>query len=124
MLLKERLIYIIIIVILSGYIIYNLTMRDDHYIEVYENQIKDLEEKLVNISKQNEVLDKKLVIYNDSIKVINKQLGDVNTDINHLNKKTNEKVTAVNSYTNNDITRFFTERYPNTITPKNSQGNN
>ena len=108
---KERLVSYGIIVILIGIILYFFLVDKPNYVDYFNNKINELEVKIDSVSTLNDSLDfqiEKNILdlskYSDSIQEKDNMIYD-------LNLKTNEKVNNVDSFSNDELNSFFTERY-------------
>lgn len=112
MLSKERRIYIIIITVLlgiMGYILFIQTTPD--YVKEYEDKIEVLDKKVDSILGLNGSLIENIKNLNNQIDSLDIKIISKTGEILRLKKKTNEKVTAVDNFNDDELIKFFTERY-------------
>ena len=100
MLSKERFITYSLIFLLGGALIYFVLLGDEEYVVDYNTKIEKLESKvdsLHNINSNLVKLDKE--IYQQDRKIVT------------LKYKVNEKVNSVDSFNDDELTKFFSDRY-------------
>lgn len=78
---------------------------------VINNQIDTLEAKLERNKKLKEEYAKSISLLSDSVIVLSKQIKRNNRKLSTLQNEYNEKIIAVEAFTDDDITRYFAERY-------------
>lgn len=115
---KERVISYGIIVILLGIIVYFIFLPTPDYVDFYQDKIDKLELKVKSIEKVNDSLDLEIegnILY---ISKLNDSIKGKDIEILNLNKETNEKVNNVDSFNNDKLQRFFSERYNTSNNPQ------
>lgn len=99
---------IVIVLILIGYI---FTQDKPDYVKDYNNKIEALEAKIDSLHSKNDIL----VIESDSLKQqiisYNNEIKQLNSRIYVIKKQTQQKVNNVDSFGNDELEKFFAERY-------------
>jgi peptidoglycan hydrolase CwlO-like protein len=108
---RERNIVIIAVLILIAWLVYIFSYKQPDYIDNHDSKIKVLDLKVDSLYKANEGLILKIDSLNNQINNLDHQIGLKDNRIKTLKKITNEKVNAVDSFNNDELERFFTERY-------------
>ena len=108
---KERNIYLIGLLIAIIWIVYLFSYKQPDYIDDHNDKIKVLDLKVDSLYKANEGLTLKIDSLNNQINNLDRQIGLKDNRIKTLKKITNEKVNAVDSFNNDELERFFTNRY-------------
>jgi|TARA_R100000541_G_scaffold20028_1_gene29895 predicted RNase H-like nuclease (RuvC/YqgF family) len=111
MLSKERLITYGIIFILLSTLIYFVFLGDERYVEDYNIKIDALEAKVDSLHHINDDLVFKIDTLNQEIVKLDLEIGQQDKKIVTLKYKVNEKVNSVDNFNDDELTRFFTERY-------------
>ncbi len=111
MLSKERLITYSIIFILLSTLIYFVFLGDEKYVEDYNIKIDALEAKVDSLHHINDDLVFKIDTLNQEIVKLDLEIGQQDKKIVTLKYKVNEKVNSVDNFNDDELTRFFTERY-------------
>ena len=111
MLSKERLITYSIIFILLSTLIYFVFLGDEKYVEDYNIKIDALEAKVDSLHHINDDLVFKIHTLNQEIVKLDLEIGQQDKKIVTLKYKVNEKVNSVDNFNDDELTRFFTERY-------------
>ena len=108
---KERLLYLAIAFFGVYYLINMYSSNEKEYINEYNNKIEALEQKVDSLHYINENLVYKIDTLNQEIQKLDNAIYLQNNKIITLKKQTNEKINAVDSFNDDELTRFFTERY-------------
>ena len=108
---KERVIYILKIVVLICIIVWLLYTDRERYVEEYNAKIEALEQKVDSLHGINDELTFKIDTLNGQISKLDQQIDLKDNRIRTLKWKVNEKVNAVDSFDDDELERFFTERY-------------
>ena len=108
---KERVIYILKIIVLICIIVWLLYSDRERYVEEYNAKIEALEQKVDSLHHINDELTFKIDTLNGQISKLDQQIDLKDNRIRTLKWKVNEKVNAVDSFDDNELERFFTERY-------------
>ena len=108
---RERVIYILKILVLISIIIWFLFSNKKDYVDDYNNKIKALEAKVDSLHSINNNLTYKIDTLNVQINSLDKEIVNQDNLIKNLRIKTNEKVKAVDNFNDEELYQFFTERY-------------
>ncbi len=108
---KERVIYILKIVVLIWIIVWLLYTDRERYVEEYNAKIEALEQKVDSLHGINDELTFKIDTLNNQIIKLDKEIDVQDNRIRTLKWKVNEKVIAVDTFSNTELYKFFTERY-------------
>ena len=108
---KERVIYILKIIVLICIIVWLLYTDRERYVEEYNAKIEALEQKVDSLHGINDELTFKIDTLNTQIKGLDKEISLKNSRINNLKYEISTKVDAVDSFNDDELERFFTERY-------------
>ena len=108
---NERFLYSLKIVILLVIIAWLLLSNEEDYTEDYNAKIVALEQKVDSLHYINDNLTFKIDTLNGQIVKLDQQIDVKDNRIRTLKWKVNEKVNAVDSFDDNELERFFTERY-------------
>ena len=111
MLSKERLITYGIIFILLSTLIYFVFLGDERYVEDYNIKIDALEAKVDSLHHINDDLVFKIDTLNQEIVKLDLEIGQQDKKIVTLKYKVNEKVNSVDYFNDDELERFFTNRY-------------
>ena len=111
MLSKERIIAYSIIIILSLTLIYFLFLENEKYVEDYNLKIEALEAKVDSLHNINDGLEYKIDTLNQQIVTLDKEIDKQDKRIVTLKYKVNEKINSVDNFNDDELERFFTERY-------------
>jgi|TARA_B110000438_G_scaffold16574_1_gene15530 predicted RNase H-like nuclease (RuvC/YqgF family) len=111
MLSKERLITYSIIFILLSTLIYFVFLGDERYVEDYNIKIDALEAKVDSLHHINDDLVFKIDTLNQEIVKLDLEIGQQDKKIVTLKYKVNEKVNSVDYFNDDELERFFTDRY-------------
>ena len=111
MAIKERVIYILKILVLICIIVWLLFTDRERYVEEYNAKIDALEQKVDSLHGINDELTFKIDTLNTQIKGLDKEISLKNNRINNLKYEISTKVDAVDSFNDDELERFFTERY-------------
>jgi|TARA_B100000282_G_C31455044_1_gene364216 peptidoglycan hydrolase CwlO-like protein len=108
---RERVIYILKIIILICIIVWLLYSDRERYVEEYNAKIEALESKVDSLHNINDNLTFKIDTLNGQILNLDKQINLKNNRINNLKYEISTKVDAVDNFNDDELERFFTERY-------------
>ena len=111
MLSKERLITYGIVFILLSTLIYFVFLGDEEYVVDYNVKIEALESKVDSLHNNNDNLVYKIDTLNQKIVKLDQEIGLQDNKIVKLKYKVNEKVNTVDLFNDDELERFFTERY-------------
>ena len=108
---KERVIYILKIIVLICIIVWLLYSDRERYVEEYNAKIDALEQKVDSLHSENDELTFKIDTLNNQISKLDQQLDLKDNRINNLRYEISTKIDAVDSFNDNELKKFFTERY-------------
>ncbi|MDA8685631.1 hypothetical protein N9L94_01270 [Robiginitalea sp.] len=111
MLSRERFISYGLIFLLGSALIYFVFLGDERYVEDYNIKIDALEAKVDSLHHINDDLVFKIDTLNQEIVKLDLEIGQQDKKIVTLKYKVNEKVNSVDNFNDDELTRFFTERY-------------
>jgi peptidoglycan hydrolase CwlO-like protein len=124
---KERFIYLILLILGGIYIYYTSFSDSNDYVDDYNTKIENLERKVDSIHNLNNELTIKIDTLNTQIVQLDQELDLKDNKINNLKHEINTKVDAVDSFSDDELERFFTDRYRqyfDTIKKNNSETRN
>jgi len=108
---RERIICYSLIFVLLSALIYFIFIGDEKYVEDYNLKIDALEAKVDSLHHINDDLVFKIDTLNQEIVKLDKEIYNQDKRIVTLKVKVNEKVNSVDNFNDDELTRFFTERY-------------
>ena len=108
---KERIITYSVIFILLSTLIYFVFLGDERYVEDYNLKIDALEAKVDSLHHINDDLVFKIDTLNQEIVKLDSEIESQDKKIVTLNIKVNEKVNSVDNFNDDELLKFFTERY-------------
>jgi predicted RNase H-like nuclease (RuvC/YqgF family) len=111
---KQNILLIIVIVLAAWNIFTTNGIKTD--VKSYQKQIKFLQKEIDSTKVINKKIDVKIDSVKGNVVKITKEIHQIDNNITIIKKQTNEKVNSVDSFTDNDVKQFFTNRYDN---PKN-----
>jgi|TARA_R100000388_G_C7096502_1_gene90122 cell division protein FtsL len=112
---KERVIYILKIIVLICIIVWLLYSDRERYVEEYNAKIEALESKVDSLHNINDDLTFKIDTLNGQIQNLDQEIYLKNNRINNLKYEISTKVDAVDDFNDDELERFFTERYRSII---------
>ena len=124
---KERFLYIAIVFFGAYYLINMYSSNEDEYINEYNSKIEALESKINSLHNINEELTLEIDTLNGQITKLDQEISKQDSKIVTLKRQTNEKVNNVDSFGDDELEQFFTERYRqyfDSIKKTNSQTSN
>ena len=92
-------------------IIFTFFEKREDYVEEYNAKIIALEQKVDSLHHENDELTFKIDTLNVEISKLDQQLDLKDDRINNLRSEISTKVDAVDSFNDDELERFFTERY-------------
>ena len=107
---KERFLYFAII-FFSVYYLVSMYSSNEEYITEYNDKIEALNDKINSLHSVNEDLTLEIGVLTTQISVLDQEIIKQDNKIVILKKQTNEKVNNVDSYRDDELEQFFTERY-------------
>ena len=108
---KERFLYIAIVFLGVYYLINMYSSNEDEYINEYNSKIEALESKINSLHNINEELTLEIDTLNGQIIKLDQEISKQDSKIVTLKRQTNEKVNNVDSFGDDELEQFFTERY-------------
>ena len=108
---KERVIYILKIIVLICILSWLLFTDEEKYVNDYNAKIEALEQKVDSLHGINDELTFKIDTLNTQIKGLDKEISLKDNRINNLKYEISTKVDAVDDFNDDELERFFTERY-------------
>ena len=111
MAIKERVIYILKILVLNCIIVWLLFTDRERYVEEYNAKIDALEQKVDSLHGINDELTFKIDTLNTQLNSLDKEIDIKNKRISNLRYEINTKINAVDDFNDDELERFFTERY-------------
>jgi chromosome segregation ATPase len=127
MAIKERVIYILKILVLICIIVWLLFTDRERYVEEYNAKIDALEQKVDSLHGINDELTFKIDTLNTQLNSLDKEIDIKNKRISNLRYEINTKINAVDDFNDDELEKFFTERYSailDSITKTNSKISN
>lgn len=101
----------LVVLVVVVVLVYIFSYKQPAYIDDHSNKIKVLDLKVDSLHNVNKGLTLKVDSLNNQIQNLDHQIGLKDNRIKTLKKVTNEKVSAVDSFNNDELERFFTDRY-------------
>ena len=124
---KERFLYFAIVFFGVYYLVNMYSSNEEEYITEYNSKIEALESKINSLHNINEELTLEIDTLNGQITKLDQEISKQDSKIVTLKRQTNEKVNNVDSFGDDELERFFTERYRqyfDSIKKTNSQTSN
>ena len=108
----NKTIYLILIVIL-GFVGYNLMTMHDVKTDIskFNQKIEKIQTDIDSISMVNKGIDTKIESINSEITLVDNHIDSLQNNINTIKKETNEKIDNVDTFSFDELTQFFAERY-------------
>jgi len=103
--------YPLFIIIGACIIIFNFFIEKEDYVGEYNAKIEALEQKVDSLHSINDELTFKIDTLNVQITKLDQELDLKDNRINNLRYEISTKVDAVDSFNDDELERFFTERY-------------
>ena len=108
---KERFLYIALLFLGGFYISFLFFSKDEDYISDYDLKIEVLNQKIDSLHHINDELTFKIDTLNTQIVKLDQEIDLKDNRINNLRYEVNTKVDAVDSFDDDELEKFFTERY-------------
>ena len=108
---KERFLYFAIVFFGVYYLVNMYSSNEEEYITEYNSKIEALNDKINFLHDINENLTLNNDVLITQISVLDQEINKQDSKIVILKKQTNEKVNNVDSYRDDELEQFFTERY-------------
>ena len=103
--------YPLFVIIGACIIIFNFFIEKEDYVGEYNAKIEALEQKVDSLHSINDELTFKIDTLNVQITKLDQELDLKDNRINNLRYEISTKVDAVDSFNDDELERFFTERY-------------
>jgi peptidoglycan hydrolase CwlO-like protein len=101
---------ILIIIGVCIFVLFFFNKKED-YVEEYNIKIEKLDEKVDSLQDVNDDLSLKIDTLNIQISELDQELDLKDKSINTLKNEVNAKVSSVDSYNDDELKEFFTNRY-------------
>ena len=108
---KERFLYFAIVFFGVYYLVNMYSSNEEEYINEYNSKIEVLNDKINSLHNVNEDLTLEINVLTNQILALDQEISKQDSKIVILKKQTNEKVNNVDSYRDDELKQFFTERY-------------
>ena len=118
---KLNLILIGIIAALAAYILFFVQAPLKVDVKGYEVKIDSLQHKVDSIYVENGKLDTQIAEYEHEVELQDDKIQSLKDKIVLIKQETHEKIKSVDSYTDDELERFFTERYKGLISDTTAQ---
>jgi peptidoglycan hydrolase CwlO-like protein len=112
---KTNIILIGIIAVLAAYILFFVQAPLKVDVKGYEVKIDSLQHTVDSIYVENGKLDNQIAGYESEILFQDDKIQSLKDKIVLIKQETHEKVKSVDSFTDDELERFFTERYQGLI---------
>ena len=107
----ERFLYFALVFFGVYYLVSMYSSNNEEYITEYNNKIEVLNDKINSLHSINEDLTSEIDVLTTQITLLDQEISKQDNKIVILKKQTNEKVNNVDSYRDDELKQFFTERY-------------
>tara|TARA_R100000951_G_C2633719_1_gene178562 strand:- start:564 stop:947 length:384 start_codon:yes stop_codon:yes gene_type:complete len=108
---KERFLYFAVIFFSVYYLVNMYSSNEEEYITEYNSKIEALNDKINSLHDINENLTLEIDTLNGQIIKLDQKIIKQDSKIVILKRQTNEKVNNVDSFGDDELEQFFTERY-------------
>ena len=112
---KTNIILIGIIAVLAAYILFFVQAPLKVDVKVYEVKIDSLQHTVDSIYVENGKLDNQIAEYETEVVFQDNKIQSLKDKLVLIKQETHEKVKSVDSFTDDELERFFTERYQGLI---------
>jgi len=102
---------VILLCITTLCIFWIINEKEDIDVKSYLDKIEMLEKKVDSLHTKNSILDKQADSLEIQLVEFDKKIRNLNYSINVIKRETNEKLNAVNDLTDDELERYFSERY-------------
>tara|TARA_R110001592_G_scaffold1726_2_gene10253 strand:+ start:1381 stop:1752 length:372 start_codon:yes stop_codon:yes gene_type:complete len=103
--------YHLFVILGTCIIVFNFFLKEEDYVEDYSLKIQALEAKVDSLHTENSELVKESKVLENQLANYDKRIKNLNLKINVIKNKTQQKIDAVDSFGDDELERFFTERY-------------
>jgi peptidoglycan hydrolase CwlO-like protein len=101
----------LLVIIGACIIVFTFFNKKEDYVEEYNAKIEALEQKVDSLHSVNDELTFKIDTLNVQIGKLDQELDLKDNKINNLRYEISTKVDAVDNFNDDELERFFTERY-------------
>tara|TARA_B110000902_G_scaffold209902_1_gene239853 strand:+ start:438 stop:779 length:342 start_codon:yes stop_codon:yes gene_type:complete len=108
---KERFLYFAIVFFGIYYLVNMYSSNEEKYIIEYTGKIEALKSKMDSLHNVNNILVYEIDSINQHIVKLDKEINLQDSKIITLKNQTNEKIISVDFFNNDELERFFAERY-------------
>ena len=108
---KERFLYLAIVFFGVYYLVSMYSSNEEKYTTEYNDKIEALKSKMDSLHTINDILVYEIDSINQHIVKLDKEINLQDSKIITLKKQTNEKIISVDFFNNDELERFFAERY-------------
>ena len=112
---KTNIILIVIIAVLAAYILFFVQAPLKVDVKGYEVKIDSLQHTVDSIYVENGKLDNQIAEYETEVVFQDNKIQSLKDKLVSIKQETHEKVKSVDSFTDDELERFFTERYQGLI---------
>jgi|TARA_B100001093_G_scaffold298355_1_gene284486 peptidoglycan hydrolase CwlO-like protein len=103
--------YQLLVIIGACILVFRFLDDKENYVSEYNDKITALEKKVDSLHSENDELTFKIDTLNVQIGKLDQQLDLKDNKINNLRYEISTKVDAVDSFNDDELEKFFTERY-------------
>jgi peptidoglycan hydrolase CwlO-like protein len=103
----------LLLIVILGFVGYNLMIMHDIKTDVdgFNEKINLIQDDIDSIAIANDELDSKIESLHSEIELIDSDIDRVQSNITTIKNQTDEKVNNVDSFTFDELVKFFTDRY-------------
>jgi len=101
----------LLVIIGACIIVFVFFNKKEDYVDLYNDKIRALEQKVDSLHNENDELTFKIDTLNVQINKLDQELDLKDNRINNLRYEISTKVDAVDNFNDDELERFFTERY-------------
>jgi uncharacterized coiled-coil DUF342 family protein len=116
--------YPLFIIIGACIIAFNFFGEKEDYVNEYNAKIKALEAKVDSLHSENNELINESKLLEEQIAGYDEKIKNLNIKINVIKNETKQKVDAVDFFGDDELERFFAERYKHILEGHNTNTNN
>jgi uncharacterized coiled-coil DUF342 family protein len=116
--------YPLFIIIGACIIAFNFFGKKEDYVNEYNAKIKALEAKVDSLHSENNELINESKLLEEQIAGYDEKIKNLNIKINVIKNETKQKVDAVDFFGDDELERFFAERYKHILEGHNTNTNN
>ena len=103
--------YQLFVIIGACILVFRFLDDKENYVNEYNDKITALEQKVDSLHSENDELTFKIDTLNQQIGVLDQELDLKDNKINNLRYEISTKVEAVDSFNDDELEQFFTNRY-------------